>query len=400
MFRTITNAGTLKLTGIILLLILLSFGPQAGWAQAQSRASLSLERSQLNQQIALTERLLLETMDRSDRTLVELSVINKQILLRERLLANLGQEIARSTAQIDELSDLICAMETDVADLKEEYARTATMTYRSFDQDNFWLSVLSASNLSQAYYRGVYFRQFSKFRERQIQLIRQTQRFLTSQATELAEHIRENERLLGAKRREINKLRDSKKQEDAVYGELKSQEKSYRVLIEQKRAALKRMIGNMDADYGTRVRLPAGASGAAFEEMEGRLPWPVPFSEGIVVGKFGLTEDPYGNRVENDGIFIRTPQGQVVRAVHSGKVTGVQRIPTSGTVVILEHGPFRTVYANLEYTDLTIGEVIDAQSPIGTVRTDERTGETLLNFLIYQIPDTFIDPEAWMREAE
>ena len=381
-------------------MILLTFGPLAGWAQAQSRASLSLERSQLNQQIALTQRLLRETMDRSDRSLVELSVINKQIRLRERLLTNLSWEIDRSTAEIDALADQICVMEADVDALKEDYARTANMTYRAFDTENFWLSVLSAGNLSEAYYRGVYFRQFSKFRERQIQHIRQTQTELEVQAAELAQRIQENERLLGSKRREVYKLQATREQQNEVYEGFKSKEKSYRTLIEQKRMELKRLIGSMDSEYGTRVSLDGSTEGLAFEELRGRLPWPVPFSEGIIVGKFGLTEDPYGNRVENDGVFIRTPQGQVVRAVHSGKVTGVQRIPTSGNVVILEHGSFRTVYANLEYTDLKMGDEVDAQSAIGTVRTDDRSGETLLNFLIYQIPATFIDPETWMQHGE
>ena len=397
MFRTITSADRTNSRYGIALLILLTLGPLAGWAQAQSRASLGLERSQLNQQIALTERLLRETMDRSDRSLVELSVINKQIRLRERLLTNLSWEIARSTAEIEQLSDTICTLEADVATLKEDYARTANMTYRAFDTENFWLSVLSAGNLSEAYYRGVYFRQFGKFRERQIQLIRQTQTTLEAQAAALVVKLGENERLLGIERREVRKLQAIREQQNEVYEGFKSKEKSYRTLIEQKRTELKRLIGSMDAAYGARVSLDGSTAGMAFEELKGRLPWPVPVSEGIIVGKFGLTEDPYGNRVENDGVFIRTPQGQVVRAVHSGKVTGVQRIPTSGSVVILEHGSFRTVYANLEYTDLKMGDEVDGQSAIGTVRTDDRTGETLFNFLIYQIPATFIDPETWMK---
>lgn len=377
--------------GLVCILFLCA---QVSWAQ--TRASLSMDRGKLNRQLALTERLLSETMDRSERSLVELSIINKQILLREQLVANLNRDIGRTNRKIDHNSELICTMETDIQHLKEEYARTANMTYRSINSENFWLSVLSAENLSEAYYRGVYFRQFSQFRKRQVEQIKVKQLVLEEKSKELGQQIQEKKRLLGNKSREANRLKQDKAEQAKSFDELKIEEKGYRTLINQQRAELKQLIGNMDSQFGTKVSMPINASGMAFEELEGKLPWPVPTDAGIIVGEFGITEDPYGNRIENDGIYIRTPQGQVVRAVHTGKVTGVQRIPMSGLMVILEHGPFRSVYANLEYTDLQIGDLVDAETLIGTVRTDVRNGETLLNFLIYQIPDTFVDPEEWI----
>ncbi|RMG75440.1 MAG: hypothetical protein D6722_01055, partial [Bacteroidetes bacterium] len=167
--------------------------------------------------------------------------------------------------------------------------------------------------------------------------------------------------------------------------QLSQQETRLRQLIRDTENTILTTAGEVEHDYA-----------ASFPVNRGMLPWPVPPSRGVVVQGFGKTEDAFGNQVNNDGITIRTAQGQAVRAVHSGRVSGVQRLPLSGQVVIVEHGAYRTVYAGLQGATVQTGEYVSAQQQLGQVWTDPRSGESLLQFLILKMPETFLNPHQWL----
>ena len=60
--------------------------------------------------------------------------------------------------------------------------------------------------------------------------------------------------------------------------------------------------------------------------------------------------------VSNNGIDIATSKGALARAVFDGEVTGVANIPGSGKVVIVRHGEYLSVYANLDEVYIKPGE--------------------------------------------
>ncbi|WNJ17808.1 peptidoglycan DD-metalloendopeptidase family protein [Pontibacter sp. G13] len=362
-----------------------------GWAQ-----DMATDRDQLQKELALTDKLLKETEDRRDKTFNELSLLNRQLRLRKRLLVTLTREIDQTTERITELHSIICALEEDIVSIQEEYAKTAALSYKGIDSDNFWISVLGADNFQDMYARAVYFQQFSEFRKRQVELIRQTQVYLEEKTELLTLSLTAKEELILQKQSEMARLRSTKSNQQAVYQDLKQKVSSYQSQLDEQREQLKNIIKAAENTILTEAGEIEEDYGAAFKRNRGFMPWPVRSSKGIIVGTFGVTEDPYGNRITNDGIFIRTPQGETVRAVHSGTIMAVQRIPMSGSMVIIEHGDFRTVYANLDETFVEKGEQVSANQQLGKVRTDVRTGETLLNFLVLRVPDTFLDPEKWI----
>ncbi|MEO0472336.1 MAG: peptidoglycan DD-metalloendopeptidase family protein [Bacteroidota bacterium] len=365
------------------------------WVYAQNGPS----RHDLQAQIDLTDRLLSETENRREIAFSELGLIRKKVELREKLLFQLEKEIISIEQQIDDLSGLIGAMETDISRIQENYGKTARQTYQSFDTDNFWLSIFSSESLSEAYYRALYFRKFSQYRREQVQLIQRTKQFLEEQSESLSVSIAEKETLLLDKQEELNLLQADKAEQDVMFTQIRQQEISYQKQIERQREQLFDLIQTTSRtapvvkdEFSKKETTLA----AEFADNQGRIPWPVVKSEGIVVGKFGKYRDPYGNAVHNDGIFIRTATGQAVRSVFAGRVSAVRLVPMSGTAVIIQHGDFYSVYANLAATPLEVGQVVHTNQRIGTVRTDKRTGETTLNFMIYQKPSTFLDPEEWL----
>lgn len=366
------------------------------YAQAQQGEESAEDKSKLKKQIQLTDQLLRETEDKTQKSLNELTIINKQLKLRQKLLSTLNREIKQYQQEITDLDGVVCAMEEDIDRLIADYAVTAQLTYKAFYSENFWLALFSARSLSEAYHRGVYFRQFSRFRKQQINLIRKTQKLLEEKQLRLAQSIKESKELILVKRDEMELLRETQNLQKEVFTSLQSKEKGYRKELEAQRKEMKETLGKTEMEQGEVAIIDDPDRGTSFFRNKGFHSWPVSSSRSLIVSRYGTTQDPYGNEITNDGIYIRTSMGEKVRSIFRGQITAVKQVPLSGMMVVIEHGDYRTVYANLEECLVKRGDLVETNQTIGKVRTDQRTGETVLNFLVYKSPATFENPEEWI----
>ncbi len=133
-----------------------------------------------------------------------------------------------------------------------------------------------------------------------------------------------------------------------------------------------------------------------FERNIGRLPWPT--SNGFISGHFGIQQHPVLKHVttNNKGVYIQTPSGSTARAVFEGVVTQRFSIPGSNNAVIIQHGNYRTVYANLTQIFVRGGEKVNANQPIGKIYTDDEDGnKTELYFQVWD-GKTLQNPERWI----
>ena len=134
----------------------------------------------------------------------------------------------------------------------------------------------------------------------------------------------------------------------------------------------------------------------SFERNAGRLPWPT--SNGFISGHFGIQQHPVLKHVttNNKGIYIQTPSGSNARAVFDGVVTQRFSIPGSNNGVIIQHGNYRTVYANLTQIFVKEGEKVSAKQAIGKIYTDDEDGnKTILYFQVWKDKNVQ-NPENWI----
>jgi len=97
----------------------------------------------------------------------------------------------------------------------------------------------------------------------------------------------------------------------------------------------------------------------------------------------------------NKGIYIQTPAGSTARSVFEGIVTQCFDIQGSHGVII-QHGNYRTVYANLTQIYVRIGEKVTAKQTLGKIYTDsENDNKTELYFQVYKDRNT-LNPESWI----
>jgi murein hydrolase activator len=133
-----------------------------------------------------------------------------------------------------------------------------------------------------------------------------------------------------------------------------------------------------------------------FERNQGRLPWPT--SNGFISGHFGIQQHPVLKHVttNNKGVYIQTPVGSSARAVFEGIVTQVFMFPGSNNGVIIQHGNYRTVYANLTQVFVREGTHVSAKQAIGKIYTDDdNDNKTELYFQVYNGRNVQ-NPENWI----
>lgn len=133
-----------------------------------------------------------------------------------------------------------------------------------------------------------------------------------------------------------------------------------------------------------------------FAANQGRLPWPT--SNGFISGHYGVQAHPVLKHVttNNKGVYIQTPSGSNARAVFEGTVTQVGYFPGSNNLVIIQHGDYRTVYANLTSVYVKSGEKVSAKQSIGKIYTDDdNDNKTELYFQIWK-GRSLLNPESWI----
>lgn len=108
-----------------------------------------------------------------------------------------------------------------------------------------------------------------------------------------------------------------------------------------------------------------------FASLRGSLPRPVDGGWRITnpFGRHAMPEMPE-IEYDNPGIDAEVATGATVKSVCGGKVSGVYKVAGYGTVVIVNHGEYYTVYGNLASTNVTVGTQVGSGHSLGTAGSD------------------------------
>lgn len=143
---------------------------------------------------------------------------------------------------------------------------------------------------------------------------------------------------------------------------------------------------------------PAAQSSGNFEAMRGSLPRPVSgaFKVTNPFGRHELAGLP-GVQYDNPGIDAQVASGASANAVFGGKVSGVYAIPGFGTVVIVSHGNYYTVYGNLASVSVKAGDQVKQGQKVGTVAKDpDNASQGLIHFEVWKNREKQ-NPMSWIR---
>ena len=387
-----------------LCLTLMVFFLGLGISQGQSKAKLVEQRQELQEQIQQTNKMLEKAQKNRETALSQLIQLQNNVQSRQALINNLNREIELTDRNIERTEVVINALNGDLNSLTEEYTNMVRLAFRLKLNQSFLQFILSSANLSDAWSRWQYIRQYEDFRSRQTQLIEATQATLELKKGNLVSQKEQRQTLLAEAKNEQRKLQNDLNQKDVLVRNLKSEEtKLVRTLDQQQadQAQLNATIAEAIRIEEAKIAKAAAEKVAAtnkkasvmgFSSSKGKLPWPV--KQGTITKGFGTLPHPTlkGLKIINNGIDITSSGTNSVTAVFDGKVISSNVVPGYQYTVIVQHDEFYTVYSNLNRVMVNRGQEINAGTPIG------KLGEgRIVHFEIWKGKER-LNPAQWIKK--
>ena len=421
---------------------------------AQTVKELELQRKQTLQKLETTSKILNETKKSQRSTLNKLTIIGKNIKERKKLITNITSEIGQLDTKMQQLTEEKVKLESKLSLLKKDYVKLVQEAHVNRSLYAKIMFVLSAKSFDQSYRRLRYMQEYTDYRKQQVNQIEHVKTEIIHKNDSLAVHKVTKVKVVKEKETEAKKLTKDEQKEKVLLTELQKKEKNLRadLKIQQKKAndlnnKIERIIAeeirkaeakraaaeakrvaeenkriasekkkttnepknntsqrtNTKTETTTTRTSPAVTTltkeetllSGNFERNQGRLPWPT--SNGFISGHFGIQQHPVLKHVtsNNKGVYIQTPAGSSARAVYDGVVTQVFMIQGSNGVIV-QHGNYRTVYANLTQVFVREGEHVKAKQAIGKIYTDdEKDNKTELYFQVWK-DKNIQNPENWI----
>lgn len=394
------------------------------------REALEKQRKQLEAQIQETKKVLDQNKKQQEASLTALTTLSKQIKLRENIIDNIGQQIFELSLEIQQQKQVIELLVNDLERIKSDYAQNVLAAYKMRNAGDKLVFIFNAKDFNQAFLRLKYLNQFNLYRQQQARLILKTQQSIIEEINRMIAIKQQKMNLIGMKEQEKKLLEKDKEEKQVVLVKLQQSEKQLRAELANKQKAaeklnlaIKELITKeiAEAKRLEEARRKAAAANAAktgakpaveknpatmspemfklsndFAGNKGKLPWPV--DNGFISESFGEHAHPTlkGIRTFNNGINIATAKGSSVRSIYKGVVKAIFSVPGMERVVLVNHGEYYSVYANLEAVMVKIGQEVKTGDVLGTVFTNDENRKTEIHLEIYKQKE-LQNPALWLR---
>lgn len=433
-----TNIQQVKRFIIILILsiIVLPFN-----LYSQDRNKLEKEKIKLEKEIASMNKILNETKKTKKMSTSELRVLEKKIAQRKKLIKNINSQMGMLNNEIKSTQQSIGELCKEIAVLKESYAQMLRYAQKNKTNTDKLLFIFSSKDYKEAYQRYIFFRQFGDLQKEKLAQIQSKTNELSKRTNELELKRNNQEKLLQQELKNSNALDKEKKEKQKTVNQLQKKEKQLAKNLQDKQKQVKKLQQQIDNAIAAEVKkqqeLAAKkkkqmeakstsgnskevaankaaietakkknytiattpeevALSSSFEANKGKLPWPT--SQGVIVSQYGVHKHPEvkGAVIENKGIDIRTTKGSSVRSIFKGEVSRIAKGPNGLLVVIIRHGEYMSVYANLKSVSVKNGQKVDTKQTIGIVSTNE-DGVSEYKFQIFK-GTHHLNPSIWLSK--
>jgi septal ring factor EnvC (AmiA/AmiB activator) len=400
---------------VAMLIVLLTCG-LVDSASAQSKQQLEKDKAKVEQEIKKLNGDLSKAKKNSKNNQKQLQLLDQKIQQRTRLINNINGQLNVLSIQMTQMRDSITMMQMQVDSLKEEYARVVRVLYGERGSLDKLVLLLDTKSYNYAYLRTKYFRDYSRYRRRQAGYIREKEKELTEAGVQLARQQQETTSLLAQERRQHDQLSKERNEQQQSLKKSKQQEKNLQAQINKKEQQKRQLQQQIQKIINEEIAKASKASKAAasggkttttvdktsaadvalttdFAGNKGRLPWPVTYTK--VVREYGRYTHASGGQNMNNGIDLQCKSGTSVQAVFGGTVSRVFTCPNGTKGIIVRHGDYMTVYANMGTVAVKEGAKVNIKQNLGTVYTNE-DGVAEFSFQLWK-GTASQNPRSWLR---
>ncbi len=377
--------------------VILFFVSLVGTAQNTDIESLKTKRKQYEQEIANASKLLTQKGNTRKNYLSELEVITAQIEAQNKVVNSYKDQIDFTNEVIRKNKVAIDSLSKELQTLRYSYHKLILEANKQLNSNyNEFMIVFSAHTFSEAYRRFNLMKQYASYRKKQGVVLMDTKNQLDSTIHQNKIILEEKSKTYLALLGEMENLKGSVVTKSKYVSDLKKDENWLKREIEKKQKAsdeLESVIANAiskvsnDVDYAF----------SNFLSAKGNLIWPV--AGGVVTSHFGEHNHAVlkGVKVKNNGIDITAAVESEVKCIYEGTVSRVIAIPGYNKAVIVRHGKFLSVYANLAIVNVKTGQAVKSNENIGEIfaNTDDKSG--VLHFEIWE-ENKKTNPLEWLKK--
>lgn len=442
----------------ILLIIVLSFGLCSdSYAVKPKRdaAKIRKEQQATKKQIKETTQKINVNTRKTKKQLSRLNSLNGEIEVKGAEINKMKIGVDSINRRLTTINDSINALNSHLASLRDSYVKSLRKMQGTSGAMGSLAFIFSSESFSEAYRKLRYMQQFDKWRKRKAQDIKVTEDLLKERKMVL-DTVRRSRNIELSKLNMLRKDLEQKRVEtDKVVAQLKSEGNNLRTVLREKEEQQRRLDRELDkiiAEEQARIERqrkeaerkeqerkrkeaeakkrttaqasspkpvetpaktpepatpapPATSVAAAdraltgsFESNQGKLLFPVAGKYRIVRG-FGRQKHPQLAHVEteNSGIDIEAISSKQARAVFDGTVSATFKQPGYGTIVMIRHGNYLTIYANLDAISVKNGDKVRTGQTLGTIITDpDEDNRAILHFELRK-ERTKLNPMLWVR---
>jgi murein hydrolase activator len=375
--------------------------------EGQTKEELEEKRNKTLGEISYVDNLLKTTEKEKTESMNAIKIIGRKLNLRESVIRGMREEISLLLERIDINTLAIEMMERDLVELKRDYRRAVINSYRSNKGNPELVYILSAKDFNQGYKRLKYLQQVTKFRRRESEIILELKGQIETSKERLQKDLYKISDLKSSAEKQKNLLQSEEEKQKNMVKSLSTKEKQLKRELEEKKRIAKEIESQIDKLIEEERKKAIKSDntpeqkllGENFLENKGRLPWPV--EKGILTSHFGIQKNPVLKYLTEDNIGIEiTSSGKMkVRSVFQGEVAKIFAIRGANWTVIILHGKYLTIYANVVNVKVKTGDKVMTKQEIGDVYSDPGTGNNcILKFMIYETNKKYLDPEAWISK--
>lgn len=434
----------------VILLLFLFFLPLLWSEDGHAAKKRTINNVKREQQAA--QKSIKETSRKLNVTRQQAAQNKEKLGQLEGQLRDKGAEInsiKSSIAQIDDSMRLASAtmteLESQLAVLKEEYARSLRKMQGSVKATGIISFIFTPELYHDVNARYRYSGEFAKWRKRKVREIKLAASKVESQRRLLASLRGERNKSLSDLSSAEIKLRELRDETDRTVSKLEKESTRLKADIAKSQKRLKNLDSELDrmiiaqqrqkeeqqrkskqsksqksksADKKrtspARKETPKTSQNLAttkknatpeeravnsrFENNKGNLLFPVTGSYKIE-RRFGRQSHPEMDNVviDSPGIDISTPAGAQARCIFDGVVSGVFSHDGFNKVVMVRHGQYITIYANLSKINVKTGDRVRRSQILGTVGPDPQYSNRPVMHFEIRLERTKLNPLSWVR---
>ena len=411
------RSSSFKYTLVLIFLILLG-GIEGATAQTKKQRDLEKRREALRTEMRQLQRLRESSKKKEISILNQVEDLDQQITVRQDLIKVTNRQANLLTREIDENFNKMENLREELTILKDDYASMIRKSYKNKDGQSKVMFLLSSESFKQAYKRMQYMKQYTNYRKKQLEQIKERTALLQTINKDLLRQKKDKENLIAENRKAKTQLDKEKKEQDELIRIIRKKSSTYAAQINKKQKESNRIdreidrliaeaIASANKKTGTKATTKGSSStfaltpedkaiAADFASNKGRLIWPV--ERGRVIRRFGKSKHPTLPNITtySSGVEVETSPKTLARAVFGGEVLAVQtRTGSQYNTVYIRHGNYITVYQNLKALLVKKGDKVSRKQSLGEIAASNITGKTVLKFIVYK-NQTKLNPADWV----